>query len=159
MNRNGMLTVLVIGSLLVLGRGDVQAENVPETGICPQVRKTLSAPGEFLKRKNPLRKEPRHLKRGKVLALIKAKPLACKQCHGMKGNGMGAMAPNMDPKPRNFTCKMTMDTISDGQLFWIIRNGSKGTSMPAYSHLSDERIWQIIHYIRSLSVKKNEVPE
>jgi cytochrome c553 len=118
---------------------------------CPQPRKTLKAPSSFLTKKNPLRKEPRHIKKGKVLSHIKAKPVACKQCHGMSGNGQGAMAPNLNPKPRNFTCKPTMNKASDGQLFWIIKNGSKGTSMPSYSHLSDRKIWQLIHYIRSLS--------
>ncbi len=117
---------------------------------CPQERKTAVAPKEYLEKKNPLRYEPRHLKKGKVLAHIKAKPLACKQCHGMEGNGEGPMSLRMDPKPRNFTCNLTMDEISDGQLFWIIKNGSKGTSMPAYSHLSDEKVWQLIQYIRSL---------
>jgi hypothetical protein len=43
-----------------------------------------------------------------------------------------------------------MEQISDGQLFWIIKNGSKGTSMPPYSKLSDRKIWQLIQYIRSL---------
>lgn len=118
---------------------------------CPQSRKTKAAPSEFLNKENPLRKEPRHIKKGKVLAHIKAKPVACKQCHGMLGNGNGAMAPSLKPKPRNFTCKLTMEKISDGQLFWIIKNGSKGTSMPAYKHLSDEKVWQLIQYIRSLS--------
>ncbi|QPJ62424.1 MAG: cytochrome c [Candidatus Nitronauta litoralis] len=118
---------------------------------CPQQRKTQVAPSSFQKKTNPLRKEPGHLKKGKVLAHIKAKPIACKQCHGMKGDGQGAMAFNMNPKPRNFTCNQTMDSISDGQLYWIIKNGSKGTAMPSYSYLSDEKIWQLIHYIRSLS--------
>ncbi len=117
---------------------------------CPQERKTAVAPREFLEMKSPLRNEPRHLKKGKVLAHIKAKPLACKQCHGMAGNGEGPMSLRMTPKPRNFTCSLTMDEVSDGQLFWIIKNGSKGTSMPAYKHLSDEKVWQLIQYIRSL---------
>ncbi len=118
---------------------------------CPQSRKTQTAPPAFLNKKNPLRKEPRHIKKGKVLSHIKAKPIACKQCHGMLGNGQGAMSLHMNPKPRNFTCKLTMDAISDGQLFWIIKNGSKGTSMPSYKHLSDNKVWQLVHYIRSLS--------
>ena len=119
--------------------------------FCPQSRQTITAPRAYLEMKNPLRKEPRHIKKGKELSHIKAKPIACKQCHGMGGNGQGAMSLNMNPKPRNFTCNSTMNTISDGQLFWIIKNGSKGTPMPSYSHLSNTKVWQLIHYIRSLS--------
>jgi len=69
----------------------------------------------------------------------------------MAGSGNGSMAISMNPKPRNFTCKQTMKDISDGQLFWIIKNGSKGTAMQANSYLSDKKIWQLVHYIRSLS--------
>jgi cytochrome c553 len=118
---------------------------------CPQKRTTITAPKEYLNKVSPLRNEPRFVKKGKVLSHIKAKPMACKMCHGMAGDGKGAIARNMNPKPRNFTCKQTMDQISDGQLFWIIKNGSKGTTMPAYSKLPDKKIWQLIQYIRSLS--------
>ena len=38
--------------------------------------------------------------------------------------------------------------ISDGQMFWAIKNGIKGTSMPSYSDLADWEIWVLIHYIR-----------
>lgn len=130
---------------------DAWAKGKKPSVSCPQTRKTQTAPPPFLNKKNPLRKEPRHIKKGKVLAHIKAKPVACKQCHGMLGNGNGAMGSLLEPKPRNFTCKETMSEVSDGQLFWIIKNGSKGTSMPSYQHLSDEKIWQLIHYIRTLS--------
>jgi len=116
---------------------------------------TQQAPTDFLSKKNPLRKEPRHIRKGKVLAHVKAKPVACKQCHGMQGDGKGAMASLLKPKPRNFTCNKTMNGISDGQLFWIIKNGSPGTSMPAYSYLSEKQVWQLIHYIRTLPEAKS----
>jgi hypothetical protein len=44
-----------------------------------------------------------------------------------------------------------MAQISDGQLFWIIKNGSVGTSMPEFTDLSDKSIWQLIIYIREFS--------
>jgi mono/diheme cytochrome c family protein len=129
----------------------VQSVNIVWANECPQSRKTKKAPENYISKENPLRNEPRHIKKGKVLSHIKAKPIACKQCHGMQGDGNGAIALNMNPKPRNFTCKSTMDQISDGQLFWIIKNGSPGTSMPSYKHLSDDKVWQLIQYIRSIS--------
>ena len=121
------------------------------SGDCPQKRSTITAPSDYISKVNSLRNEPRHIKKGKVLANMKAKPLACKHCHGISGNGQGSMSQSMNPKPRNFTCTETMNKIPDGQLFWIIKKGSKGTAMPAYSYLSDKKIWQLIHYIRSLS--------
>lgn len=151
MNRHWILASLVLITFLGGSVVNSWANENESSEACPQKRNTASAPANYLKKENPLRKEPRHIKKGKVLAHIKAKPIACKQCHGMSGNGQGAMSLRMNPKPRNFTCKLTMVELSDGQLFWIIKNGSKGTSMPAYKHLSDEKVWQLIHYIRSLS--------
>jgi len=75
----------------------------------------------------------------------------CKTCHGEKGDGRGRMASMFDPPPRNFCCTKTVDGVPDGQLFWIIKNGSPDTSMPAFNKLSDEQIWQLVHYIRKLS--------
>jgi len=148
-----ILAAFLLTSIICLsGLPDISwAENKPLHKVCPQERKTVKAPSKYQKKVNPLRNEPRHIKKGKVLAHIKAKPLACKHCHGMAGNGNGSMTISMNPKPRNFTCKQTMKDISDGQLFWIIKNGSKGSAMPSYAYLSDKKIWQLIHYIRSLS--------
>ena len=48
-------------------------------------------------------------------------------------------------------CKETMQNIPDGQLFWIIKNGSPGTGMPAFSDLTDEQVWQLVILIRNLN--------
>ena len=150
---NKIITIRLIALVVFLAflSSIAWAEYKEPPEICPQERKTARAPNAYLKKLNPLRGDPRNIKKGKVLAQIKAKPLACKHCHGMLGNGQGSMALSMKQKPRNFTCKQTMESISDGQLFWIIKNGSKGSAMTAYSYLSDKKIWQLIHYIRSLS--------
>jgi hypothetical protein len=55
-----------------------------------------------------------------------AKLLACKVCHGKKGDGMGKLGKALKPYPRNFTCSDTMKDVSAGQMFWIIKNGSAG---------------------------------
>ena len=55
----------------------------------------------------------------------------------------------MEPPPRNFTCEKVMEALPDGQLFWVIKNGSKGTAMPAHKFsLRDDQIWQLILFIR-----------
>ncbi len=115
---------------------------------CPQTRKTKSAPDEFLKMKNPLPANSTHINAGESLYQGKATPIACKTCHGVKGNGKGEAGFESTPSARNFTCSKTMKTIPDGQLFWIIKKGSQGTAMFAFSDLTDNQIWQLIHYIR-----------
>jgi len=119
------------------------------SGICPQNRKTKTAPGGYLRKTNPLLPTKENIQKGRNLFVKDTKPTACKLCHGIQGNGNGSLAKGMEPPPRNFTCTKVMKDLLDGQLFWVIRNGSKGTAMPAHKFsLSKEQIWQLILYIR-----------
>jgi mono/diheme cytochrome c family protein len=118
---------------------------------CTQARKTPKAPSKIYGAKNPVKATPENISAGKALYLKEAKPLACAKCHGEKGDGKGKMAKGMKPSPRNFTCKSMMDKIPDGQLFWIIKNGSKGTGMMPFKKISDKQIWRIISYIRQFN--------
>ena len=117
-------------------------------GICPQPRATAPAPDKFIKLENPLKPTPHNIFSGESFFQTDAQPTACKVCHGLTGNGMGMMAPGLNPPPRNFTCAETMNKISDGQMFWIIKNGSDGTGMAAMK-LKDKEIWDVIKYIRT----------
>ena len=83
--------------------------------------------------------------------------MACKMCHGAKkdpgglGAGVGKLgaAFKSPVAPRNFKCKATMKKISAGQMFWIIKNGSKNQpAMVAHKKLKDKEIWDIVKYIR-----------
>ena len=121
------------------------------SGVCPQPRKTVRAPGKFRRMENPLPSTPDNIKAGETLFQQTAQPIACMNCHGTKGDGQGPMGAALSPPPRNFTCGQTMNTIADGQLYWVIKKGSTGTGMMAFPGLSDNQIWQLIHYIRTLS--------
>ena len=118
---------------------------------CIQKRKTPQAPNNISKQANPLDATPEDISAGEKLYTKGAKPLACVHCHGVKGKGDGKMAKAMTPKPRDFSCQAMMKDISDGQLFWITRNGSKGTGMMGFKSLKDDQIWQIVSYIRQFS--------
>ena len=122
----------------------------PTVGVCLEQRAIKTAPTEYLDKVNPLRDEPRNLKKGKVLYRLKAKK-ACKFCHGMEGLGDGSMSDLQPMPPRNFTCKNYMNKIKDGELFWVIKEGIIDSGMPSYKHLSDKKIWQLIHYIRTFA--------
>ena len=114
---------------------------------CPQPRKTKKAPSSTAKKVIPASADAAH---GKILYTKKAKPMACKMCHGDKGAGDGKLGKALTPKPRNFTCAATMKKISAGQMFWVIKNGSKGTGMVAHKKtLKDKDIWSVVKYIRT----------
>jgi mono/diheme cytochrome c family protein len=116
-----------------------------------QPRKTAQAPDDFLVKTNPFPASAGAIAAGKTLFLKTAQPVACVMCHGEQGDGKGLMGAALIPPPRNFTCGAMMKNISDGQLFWIIKNGSMGTGMMGFPGLPDEQVWQLIHYIRSLA--------
>lgn len=125
------------------GGQDVKAE-------CPQSRSTANAPEQYYGQANPLEKNAGNIEQGRLLYQLNAQP-TCTMCHGLKGDGQGMMGGGMNPPPRNFACAETMDALPDGQLFWIIKNGSAGTGMPAFSDLRDAQVWQLILFLRTLS--------
>jgi len=145
----------VIAYLKATFKGGVEVAKVTPgegpSGVCPQPRKTKSAPGKFRKMENPLPQNAANVKAGEILFQQTARPLACMNCHGIQGDGQGPMGAALDPRPRNFTCGETMKDISDGQLFWIIKKGSMGTGMMAFSGMPDNQVWQVIQYIRTLA--------
>lgn len=120
-------------------------------GICPQPRKTKSAPANIAKMTIPASADA---KAGEAIFQKTAKPMACKMCHGSKGEGDGKLGGALKPVPRNFACSDTMKDVSAGQMFWITKNGSKGTGMIAHGKtLKDNEIWDVVKYIRSSFVK------
>ena len=98
--------------------------------------------------KNPLEVTAKRLKKGELLYLKKAQPIQCLHCHGARGDGTGELGLQANPPARNFTCTKTMKNVSDGQMFWAIKNGVEGTAMPAYSDFADWQIWVLIHFVR-----------
>ena len=122
----------------------------PPAAQCPQPRFTGKAPDPIYGASSPLTRDTANIAAGRRLYEKEASP-SCQVCHGIRGDGMGPLAAQFDPRPRNFACKETVKGIPDGQLFWIVQNGSPGTSMPAFPALRDTQIWQIVLYLRELA--------
>ena len=73
----------------------------------------------------------------------------CTPCHGESGHGDGSAAQALDPRPANLA--ELQQTAGDDFLFWRINTGVPGTSMVAWKGvLTEEQIWQVISYIRTL---------
>jgi len=141
---------LAAAILLLAGAGCAgDGSRYPPAAECPQPRFTGQAPPALRQRINPLPATSANLDAGRALYAVAANP-ACRDCHGASGGGNGPLAGQFDPRPRNFSCAETVDGIPDGQLAWIVRNGSPGTAMPAFAGLSDDEIWQVVLYLRTL---------
>ena len=74
----------------------------------------------------------------------------CAICHGAAGKGDGPLGKNLNPRPADLTGSH-LTTHTDGDLYWWVSHGIAGTGMPAFSGaLSDQDIWAIIRYLRTL---------
>lgn len=110
------------------------------------------APEKEAKRPNPVKPTEEALK-----AAAETFKERCALCHGETGRGDGALAQNLDPKPRDLGGEITRNH-PDGDLFYKISEGKN--SMPAWGMvLSEEARWGLVNYIRSLSKKKPEDKE
>ena len=142
------ITVIIISIAIWVSGVSLAFADKPDKAQCPQNRTTPDAPGKYFGLKNPLEATEKRIKKGEVLYMDTAQPMQCFHCHGARGDGTGELGLQADPPARNFTCAETMKSISDGQMFWVIKNGIKGTAMPAYPDLADWQIWVLIHYVR-----------
>lgn len=98
---------------------------------------------------NPLPDSPDVLEKGKGLYHGKG---TCFNCHGKNGAGDGVAAMGLDPAPRNFRHHGFWRHRTEGEIFWVIKNGSAGTGMVGFGAvLTDEEIWSIIQYERSFA--------
>ena len=98
--------------------------------------------------RNPLEPTPELIGKGKALFEGKA---FCKACHGADGKGLPKELELKGPLPRNFTDRQWQAARTDGELFWILKNGSPGTDMAPFVPLvlTEEEAWQVLLYVRS----------
>ena len=151
-HRRGCLEAMILLSFLILAAysmTSLAAHMSPPKSECPQPRFTGKAPSVLYARANPLEINRLNKRAGKELYEDLSNP-SCVACHGKSGNGRGQLSGQFDPPPRNFACAATVEGIPDGQLHWIIKNGSPATAMPPFDYLTDEEIWQLVIYLRSL---------
>lgn len=79
----------------------------------------------------------------------------CTPCHGIKGDGNGFNAKNLDPRPANHTNPNLMTKRTDDELFDAINGGGKrvgkSTLMPPWGNTFDKtQIESLVQYLRKL---------
>ena len=73
----------------------------------------------------------------------------CAACHGASGHGDGPSGAYLKPRPKNLAELQTQ--VKDDYLSWRISEGKPGTNMAAWKGvLTEEEIWQVIAFIRTL---------
>ena len=73
----------------------------------------------------------------------------CAQCHQPDALGKG--------KKLSLRSNLVQHA-TDGEIFWLLRNGILAHGMPSWSFVPEPSRWQIIAYLKSLGPSDNAVP-
>ena len=111
-----------------------------------------SVPAATREQVNPLGGDPADIAAGQSLFRQK-----CETCHAYDGSGKTEIGAGEYPRPTALH-SITIAGMSDGEIFYHIRNGIRNTGMPAWS-MPDGQIWQLVAYLRSLPKVATLAPE
>ena len=88
----------------------------------------------------------------------------CADCHGLSGKGDGKEAYRLKQKPQDFTAGSfkfrsipTGSLPADEDIFRSITEGIRGTAMLGQIHLSDQKRWLLVDYIKTFSSSFSEL--
>jgi mono/diheme cytochrome c family protein len=76
----------------------------------------------------------------------------CATCHANDGSGQTTIGRGLYPKAPDMRAAATQ-SLTDGELFWIIEHGIRLTGMPGWSNgtaESERDSWALVHFIRRL---------
>jgi mono/diheme cytochrome c family protein len=152
----GAVVVVVVLSLGVIGwvgyrlfTTGFSAKTEPhalEVIIARQIRH-LAIPIEQRNAANPVPLNAEVLKEGRAHFADH-----CAVCHANDGSGQTPIGKNVYPKAPDMRLGDTQ-SLSDGELFWVIHNGIRFTAMPAWGSGDPEKdldSWKLVHFIRHL---------
>jgi mono/diheme cytochrome c family protein len=142
-----MLTpFLILAALLVFGFPALLQEpgGKPETTApAPAPSAQAAMPAEAVNMPNPVRPTPESLARAKHIYDID-----CAMCHGEDGGGKGDITTTV--KLRDYRDPASLRDLTDGQIFYIIKNG-KGDMPPEGERAKTDETWNMVLYLRSFS--------
>jgi mono/diheme cytochrome c family protein len=76
----------------------------------------------------------------------------CAVCHANDGSGQTTIGQGLYPKTPDMRQARTQE-LSDGELFYVIRNGIRFTGMPGWGSVDEKEdtdSWALVHFIRRL---------
>ena len=95
---------------------------------------------------NPVKSTPESIEAGKKIFSYD-----CAQCHGAAGDGKTDVA--KDLKVPNLTDPALLRDRTDGELFYILKNGH-GNMPQEGDRVQSEQLWNLVNYVRSLTKKQ-----
>jgi predicted CXXCH cytochrome family protein len=72
----------------------------------------------------------------------------CETCHAYDGGGKTEIGAGTFPRPP--ALHALVPSLTDGEIFYHIRNGIRNTAMPAWD-FPDRQVWELVAYLRNLA--------
>lgn len=97
---------------------------------------------------NPVKPTPESLAHAK-----KVYGYDCAICHGATGDGKGDMVSDLKLKMKDYTDPSALKDLTDGEMFYIIRNGKGQMPSEEAARAKDEDLWNMVVLLRSFAKK------
>jgi mono/diheme cytochrome c family protein len=139
----------VLSTLIWIGSRGISAKAQPgrvETVVARTMRR-LAIPRAARALENPVAASPEVIREGMTHYADH-----CANCHANDGTGETELGRGLYPKPPDMRLEPTQ-SLTDGELFYIIENGVRLTGMPAWSTGTEDgtqSTWHLVHFIRQL---------
>jgi mono/diheme cytochrome c family protein len=148
--------LFALPALLIFAASPQQPASVPATASAPvaatapaaaAAAATPTMPADAKTLANPVKATPASQGQAK-----KMYGYDCAVCHGETGNGKGDLAADMKPPLKDYTDPAALKDLSDGELFYIIKNG-KGQMTGEGDRLNTDGTWNMVILVRSFAKK------
>lgn len=146
-----MKYVLIAIGLLLCSVPAWMQETEPSPGRRPPAEYKI--PAEAAKQVNPVKPTAESIAKAK-----KTYAIDCAMCHGKDGDGKGDVGEEMKLKVSDFTKPATLKDYTDGEVFYIIKNGAVNMP-PEGDRVKADELWNLVHYVRSFAKKGNSTEE
>jgi mono/diheme cytochrome c family protein len=140
-----MLKPFLLFSALVLYGVSAPPPQAPQQPAAAPAAADGKIPLEAVNQVNPVKASAESLSRAK-----KIYGYECAACHGDDGGGAGDLAKNMKSKMADFRDPTSLKSHTDGELFYIIKNG-KGEMEGEGPRLKPDDTWNLVNYLRSMA--------
>lgn len=151
------LVVLVVGGACLTGVQVYAPQSFRTTWLMTSIAAAYAGqaqPANPKTLKNPVPVTAASIAKGEQVYLQR-----CRQCHGNSGKGDGGQAP-ADSRPADLTDDQWDHGSTDGEIFTTIHDGvGPKYDMDSWEgKITDDDIWSVVNYIRSIGPKAAAKP-